>query len=451
MNIMIVGCGKVGQTLAEQLNEEGNNITVVDLDGSKVNALTARLDVMGYVGNGATYTVQEEAGIRKTDLIIAVTGSDELNLLCCIIAKKAGNCQTIARIKNPEYSIDAPFLKDELGLAMIINTEYASAQEIERVLRFPSAIKIDTFANGRVELLKFRLPEGSRLSGMSVKDVVVKLGCDILVCTVERGSEAFITKGDFVFADKDVISIIASPKKAADFFKKIGYDTRAVDDVMVVGGGEIARYLCAQLRRSGIHIKLIERDKRVCDELCIENPEIDVIYGDASDQALLLEEGIRDVDSFVALTGMDEENIFLSLFAKSAGCGKVITKINRIDFDDVIRHLDLDSTVYPKNITADIIVRYVRAMTNSEGSNMETLYNVIKGQIEAAEFLVRAGSGVTDQPIMKMSIKPDVLITAIIRAGKVMIPRGSDVIAEGDRVIVVSRTKTVKDISDILM
>ena len=332
----------------------------------------------------------------------------------------------------------------------VADPEDAAAAEIARVLRFPSAIKIDTFAKGRVELLKFRMPDGSRLVGMSVKDVISKLGCDVLVCTVERGDEAFIANGDFVFAEKDIISIIASPKNAAEFFKKIDYQTDAVKDVIVVGGGEIAQYLCRLLRRSGISVKIIERDRRLCEELCVELPDVSIIHGDASDQSLLLEEGVRGAGAFVALTGLDEENIFLSLFAKSVGCGKVVTKINRIDFDDVIKHLDMDSTIYPKNITADIIIRYVRAMKNSVGSNMETLYNVIKGKVEAAEFTVRAGSPVLDTPLMKLSFKPNVLIAALIRDGQVIIPRGADMIREGDRVVVVSRVMALNDISDIL-
>ncbi len=450
MNIIIIGCGNVGETLAVQLNEEGNNITVVDTDAARVTDVADRLDVMGLVGNGATHTVQEEAGIERADLLIAVTGSDELNLLCCLVAKLSGHCQTIARIKNPEYSSEAPYLRDELGLAMVINPEDAAAAEIARILRFPSAIKIDTFAKGRVELLKFRLPDDSRLVGMSVRDMVAKLGCDILVCTVERGDEAHIVKGDFVFAERDVISIIASPKNAADFFKKIGYNTRAVKDVLIVGGGETAQYLCRLLRRSGIAIKIIDRDAALCDELCTQLPDVSILCGDGSDQSLLLEEGIRTVDAFVALTGQDEENILLSLFAKTAGRGKVVTKINRTDFDDVIRHLDLDSTIYPKSITAEIIVRYVRAMKNSMGSNMERLYNLIKGQIEAAEFTVRAGSSVVGTPLMKLSLKKDVLIAAIIRGGEVKIPRGADQILEDDSVVVVSRVQAVNDISDIL-
>ena len=450
MNIMIVGCGRVGQTLAEQLNEEGNNITVVDTRAEVVNDLAARLDIMGYVGNGATHTVQQMAGIDKTDLLIAVTGSDELNLLCCLVAKRAGDCGTIARVKNPAYSSESDYLKDELGLAMVINPEHAAAAEIARVLRFPSAIKIDTFAGGRVELLKYKVPEGSRLTGMAVKDVVAKLGCDVLVCTVERGDKAYIANGNFVFEEKDVISVIASPKNAADFFRTIGYKTRAVKDVMMVGGGKTAQYLCRILHRTGVAVKIIEKDPVLCEELCIKFPEVSVICGDASDQDLLMEEGIDTASAFVALTGQDEENIFLSLFAKSVGHPKVVTKINRIAFNDVIKHLDLDSTIYPKNITADLIARYVRAMKNSMGSSMETLYNVIQGKVEATEYTVKAGSPVTGVPIMKMNMKKDVLVAAIIRKDKVIIPRGSDVIQGGDRVVVVSRVKIMDDIADML-
>ena len=451
MNIMIVGCGKVGQTLAQHLNEDGNNVTVIDTDDKLVSDVAARLDVMGYVGNGATHTLQQEAGIEKTDLLIAVTGSDELNLLCCLIAKKESNCQTVARVKNPAYSTETAYLKDELGLAMVINPEHAAATEIARVLRFASAIKIETFAHGRVELFKYKIPEGSRLSGMAVKDVVAKLSCDVLVCTVEREDETYIANGNFVFAEKDIISVIASPKNASEFFKAIGYRNRAVRTVMAVGGGETSQYLCSILHRSGISVKIIEKDQKKCESLCVKYPEVDVIHGDASDQALLLEEGIDTVGAFVALTGIDEENILLSLFAKSAGAGKVVTKSNRIAFDDVIKHLDLDTTIYPKNITADSILRYVRAMKNSLGSNMETLYSIVPGQVEAAEYTVGEGSPVTDIPLMKMQKKPDILIAAIIRGGKVLIPRGSDVISAGDRVVVGSRTKTMDDIADMLL
>lgn len=449
MNIIIVGCGKIGQNLAEQLGEQGNNITVVDLSPETVNAVATRLDVMGVVGNGATNAVLQEAGIQKADLLIAVTGSDELNLLSCLIAKKSGDCRTIARVKRPEYSADSDYLKGELGLAMVINPEYAAAQEIARVLRFPSAMKIDTFAGGRVELLKFRLPEQSPLVGLSVRDVVSKLHCDVLVCTVEREDNAYIANGDLVFEGKDVISLIASPKSAAQFFTKIEYRTHSVKDVMIAGGGEIAHYLCRILLRHGIAVKIIEKKAEVCDKLCALFPEATIIHGNAGDQETLLEEGLETAGAFVALTNLNEENILLSLFAKSAGHGKVITKINRFDFSDVVKRLDLDSIIYPKNVATDVIVRYVRAMKNSIGSNVETLYNIIKGKVEASEFIVREGSPIAGTPLSELSFRPNVLIASILRGKQVIIPRGHNVIQPGDRVIIVSEL-ALHDIADVL-
>lgn len=451
MNIIIVGCGKVGQALVEQLNDEGNDITVIDKVAEKVNDVSSRYDVMGVIGNGATHSVQQDAGIDRANLLIAVTGSDELNLLCCLIAKKAGNCHTIARVRNPQYYTETPFLKDELGLAMVINPEQAAASEIARVLRFPSAIKIDVFGRGRVELLKFRLPEHSPLAGCAVKEIVTKLHCDVLVCTVERGEEVHIANGDFVFEEKDVISIVAATRKAGEFFRKIKYKMNSVKDVMVVGGGEIAHYLCEQLLRSGMSVKLIEKDPDRCEELCetLDNG-VTIINGDASDQNILVESGLEQMGAFVALTNLDEENILLSLFAKSTCDCKCVTKINRIGFDNVISKLDLDTIINPKSITSDTIVRYVRAMNSSRGSNMETLYNVIKGKVEAAEFIIKEDSPVVDVPLMELDLKPDVLVAAILRDKKVMIPRGHDSLQIGDAVIIVSRQIGLRDINDII-
>ena len=449
MNIIIVGCGKVGEELAGRLNDEGDNITVIDIDPAKVNDVTARLDVLGVTGNGATHLVQQEAGIRDADLLIAVTGSDELNLLCCLIAKKEGNCQTIARVRDPQYSTEAPYLKEELGLAMVINPEFAAAAEIARVLRFPSAIKIDTFAKGKVDLMKFRLPENCVLSGLSVKEIVTKLKCDVLVCTVERGDNAFIPNGDFVFGEKDVISIIASPANANTFFRKIDYKINQVKDCMIVGGGEIAYYLCKMLKKTGISLKVIEKDPKRCEVLCTALPDVTVICGDAADQQILLEEGLESANSFAALTNFDEENIMLSLFARTKGCKKLVTKINMIDFFDVIKQLDLDSIIYPKSITSELIVSYVRAMKNTIGSNVQTVYSIIKGKAEAAEFIIRDKSPVLGKPLMELKFKPNVLVAVILRGNKVIIPRGSDVIEKNDSVIVVS-TLQPHDISDIL-
>lgn len=450
MNIIIVGCGKVGKTLAEKLNEVDNNITVIDTSPQKVKAITEKFDIMGVIGNGATHSVQNEAGIENADLFIAVTGSDELNLLCCIIAKKAGNCQTIARIRNPQYSLDMQYLQDELGLAMVINTEYAAAAEIARVLRFPSAIKIDTFANGKVELIKFRIPDKSPIIGLSVKEMIIKLKCDVLVCTVERNNEAYIANGDFIFAEKDVISIIASHKNANDFFKKIEYKARSVKNTIITGGGEISQYLCEILRRYGIAVKIIEKNEQKCDELSSRWSDVEIINGDTADKSILLEEGLADAESFVSLENFDEENILLSLFAKSVNNCKIITKINKLDFDDVIDRLDLDTIINPKSITADVILRYVRSMKNSIGSNVETLYSVIKNKVEAAEFIVKDNSPILDTPLMSLKFKDNVLIAAIIRDKKVIIPRGQDVIMSGDSVVIVSKILGLHDISDIL-
>ena len=439
MKIIIIGCGRVGRTLAGKLNDDGNEVTVIDMSAEKVARVTNRYDIMGVVGNGATHTVQREAGVDTADLLIAVTDSDELNLLCCLIAKKEGHCQTIARVKNPEYSEEAPYFKDELGLAMVINPEYAAAEEIARVLRFPSALKIEPFAKGKVELIKFRVHKDGQLVGMSVKDVVMKYRVDILVCTVERGEEAYIANGDFVFAEKDIVSIVASPKKANEFFTKINYKGHSIKNALVAGGGVITHYLCRILERSGISLKVVEKDLKICEDLCAQWEKTDVIHGDPSDHDLLLEEGLAKAGAFVALADLDEENILLSVFAKGAGCGKLVTKINRTDYDNVISQLDLDTTVCPRTLTADYILRYVRAMKSTVGSNMETLYNIIPGKVEASEFIVGENSPIVGKPLSQLRFKKDVLIASITRGDEVIIPRGQDVIQSGDAVVIVSR------------
>lgn len=450
MNIIIVGCGKVGETLACELTKEGNNITVVDKDAEIVGRLCARYDVMGVVGNGATTDVQREAGIDDADLFIAVTGSDELNLLCCVIARKRGGCQTVARVKSPDYSTEASYLKDEIGLAMVINPEEAVAEEIARLLRFPSAINIDTFAKGTVEIVTFRLPEESPLVGLSVKDVIARFRADVLICTIERGDEAYIAYGDFVFAARDCISLIATPQNANDFFSKIKYKTHAVKDVILLGGGEITSYLCRILLEDGISVKIIAADRAVCDRLAVDYPDATVIQGNLAEKEVLLEEGIAGAGAVVALTPYDEENIFLSLFAKNIGKGKVITKINRTDFDDVIKYLDLDTVICPENYTTDMIMRYIRATKNAVGSNVETLYSLIKGKVEAAEFIVKDESPVIGTPLSELPLKKGILVAAVLRNGHVTIPRGYDAIEAGDAVVVVSGIHALHDISDIL-
>lgn len=450
MKIIIVGCSRVGVTLAAQLGKEDNDVTVIDLSSEKINEVTSKYDVMGIVGNGATHTTLVEAGLNSADLLIAVTDSDELNLLCCMIAKKTGKCRVIARVTSPEYNTDISYLKDELGIEMIINPEHAAAEEIARVLNFPTALKIETFAKGRVELITFRVAEGCPLIGMRVKDVVLQLKCDVLICTVERDNEAHIPNGDFVFEEKDVISVVSSRRKAQNFFKKINYKMDAVRDVMIAGADEATHYLCSLLKGSGIAIKVIEKDLDACDALATAFTDVTVINGDCADQALLIEEGIAKSDSFAALTSQDERNVLISLFAKNFDCKKIVTKINRPEYDDIIKHLDLDTTIFPKNITADIIVRYVRAMKNAMGSNVETMYNVIKDKVEASEFFVRADSPINNVPIAQLNFKRGVLVAAILRERTVIIPRGHDTIQPGDSVIIVSSHRALRDISDVL-
>lgn len=451
MNIIIVGCGKVGQKLAEQLSgEQEHDITVVDLRAGVVHDLINQYDIMGVVGSGTSLDTLLDAGVKDADLLIAVTGSDELNLLTCLIAKKSGDCQTIARVRKPEYGKELHLFKEDLGLAMIINPEQTAADEIARVLRFPSAIQIDTFAKGRVEILKFRVSQDSPLADMIVADISGKLKCDVLVCGVERGDKAFIPGGDFVIKAGDRISIVASQQSGAFFFKKIGVKTNKVKDTMIVGGGATAYYLAKNLLQTGIKVKIIEQNQARCEELCRLLPKATIINGDGTDNHVLLEAGLEYTESFVALTNIDEENILLSLFAKSKCDGKLITKINRIAYDDVINNLNLDTTIYPKNITAEYIVKFVRAKNNSIDSNIETMHLILDGKAEALEFRINENSPVAGKAIESLNLKSNIIIACINREGSIMTPRGYDVIQEGDTVIVVTTHRGFKDIDDIL-
>ena len=451
MKIIIVGCGKVGETLAAVLSQEGNDITVIDKREEVVDDLCNRYDIMGYVGNGVSYTVQTDADIKHADLMIAVTGSDELNLLCCLIAKKAGNCHTIARVRDPEYNNELGFIKEELGLAMVINQEYAAAMEISRVLKFPSAIEIDTFAKGRVELLRFKIPAFSTLDDMSLYEMHNTLKCNVLVCTVERDGQIVIPKGDYIFRSGDVISIVSTAKEENVFFRKIGILSNQVKNVLIVGGGEIGYYLAKILSSAGIQVKLLEKRRERCEELSELLPRATILHGDGTNKQLLDEEGIAQTEGFVTLTDFDEENVILSLYARKRGIRKIVTKINRIAFDEVIETLDLDTTIYPRDITAEYILQYVRAMKNSIGSNVETLHRIIDNKVEALEFIIRSNFRGKDIPLAELPIRPDILVACIYRRGKIILPRGKDVMQEGDSVVVVTVNKGLNDINDIFM
>lgn len=450
MYIIIIGCGKVGLSLAEQLADENHDITLVDSSAEKLQSLSDDLDVMKILGNGASISTLQDAGIERADILISVTGSDEMNLLCCLIAKKAGHCNTIARVRNPIYSNELNFIQESIGLSMIINPEMAAATEIARILRFPSAIKIDTFAKGRVELLKFKLKPEFHLGGSRIIDIMTRYRCDILFCSAERNGSVYIPDGNFVLEDGDMISIIATPQNAADFFRKVGLKTHQVKNTLIVGGGTIAYYLSKQLLDMKIRVRIIEQNKERCEHLSEILPGVTIINGDGTNRELLMQEGLAHAESFVSLTNMDEENIFLSLFAQQMPDLKAVTKVNRMAYTEIIDRLDIGSVIYPKYITADYILQYVRAMQNSIGSNVETLYQILDNKAEALEFSVRESSPVTGIPLADLNLKKNLLIGCINRDKRTWIPRGADCIEVGDTVIVVTTQVGLNDLKDIL-
>ena len=451
MNIIIAGCGKVGRALAEQLSREKHDITVIDRKPEAIQQITNIADVRGVVGNGASFEIQMDAGIDTADLMIAVTDADEVNLLCCLIAKKAGGCQTIARVRNPVYHHEIHHIKDDLGLSMVINPEWAAAMEMARLLRFPSAIDIDTFANGRIELLRFQLEEQNPLCNNKIKDLHMLSRCEVLICIVERGNEVLIPSGEVELKAGDMISVVASPVNASRFFKTIGIETNQVKNTMIIGGGKISFYLAKRLLEMGIQVKIIEKDRDACERLCEILPKAMIINGDGTDRELLAEEGLAKAEGFAALTNMDEENVMLALYAKSMSKAKKITKINRNTFDTIISSLNIGSLIYPKHITSETILQYVRAMQNSIGSNVETLYRLVDGNAEALEFVIKGKSEVTNIPLQELQLKPHILVCAINRKGKIIIPKGQDCIQEGDSVVIITTDcGAYKDIRDIM-
>ncbi|HJI32768.1 MAG TPA: Trk system potassium transporter TrkA [Lachnospiraceae bacterium] len=450
MKIIIVGCGNVGSAIAEQLSYEGHNITVVDVNEKLVNGVSDAYDVLGVVGNGASLNIQREAGVDNADLLIAVTGADELNLLCCLIARKAGGCHTIARVSNPVYSREIGFIKEELGLSMIINPQMAAAQEIGRLLKFPSALKVDSFAKSRVELVIYKVPEDSALCGVKLRDLTAKVKCNVLIPIVERGEEVMIPDGEFELAAGDEITIVSPAENTIDFFKKMGDPTSVTRDIMMIGGGTTTIYLARQLLNMGVKVKIVEQDPARCEELTEMLPKALVICGDATDKELLIEEGLKTVGAFASMTNFDEENIMLTLFAKSLSKAKLFTKVHRISYDEIIESLGVGSVIYPKYITAEEIIKYVRAMKNSIGSNIETLYRLNDNRVEALEFQIREDSPVVGIPLKELNLKKNMIIGCITHKGKVEMPTGNSVIKVNDMVILITTTTGLHDIRDAL-
>ena len=450
MKIIIVGCGKVGTSLAERLSQEGHDLVLVDLSAEKIDDVSSRFDAMGIVGNGASFTVQTEAGVEDADLFIAVTGADELNLLCCLIAKKAGRCQTIARVRNPMYSKEISFILEKLGIPMITSPELTTARDILKLLQSPPAIKIDTFAKGRVELLRFKLNPEAKLDGLTIMEAMGRLKSEVLICAVERGEKVVIPGGSFCLKNGDILSIVGSLQNTADFFEKIGIRSRRVRNSLIIGGGTISHYLALSLLKLGYRVRIIENRKERCEYLSDVLPGADIINGDGSNQHLLMEQGLSQADSFIALTNLDEENIFLALFAKKHSNAKLIAKVNRIAFNDVVDSLDIGSVIYPKYLTADYILKYVRARQNSMGSNVENLYKILDDRAEALEFFIREPSAVTDIPLSELDLKDNLLLCCINRNGTILTPGGQNRIKVGDSVIVVTTHRGLQNICDIL-
>lgn len=453
MNIIIVGCGKVGAALVMTLSKENHNISVIDTDADVLDLIANTVDIMGVNGNGVSLNVQNEAGIKDADILIATTESDEVNLLCCLIAKKSNkNIKTIVRVRNPIYLDEVSFFREELGLTMVINPERAAAREIARILRFPSAMKIDTLSGGRVDLLKFRIDEDSPLSGKKIMELPQEIRNSIQICALERGEEVIIPNGSTVLNIGDRVSFIASPINATNFFRTIHIETDAVKDSMIIGGGKLAFYLAKELLDTGIRVKIIEYDRSRCMELEESLKGATIINGDGTEETVIMEEGLMTTESVVSLTGIDEENILLSLFAKKHNSkAKIVTKINRMMFDAIVEELNVGTIVHQRSIVADVVTATVRAMQNSQGrSKVETLVNILDGKAEALEFVIREPSEVTDVPLSELKLKENLVVACIRRRNNIMYPRGANMITVGDRVVIVTSHQGLNDITDIL-
>lgn len=452
MKIIIAGCGRVGYALAQQLNDEGHDLTLIDNSAERLQPALSNLDLQGVVGNASSFLTLQEAGIEQADLLIAVTNQDEINLISCLIAKKASRCRTIARVRNPEYFREINYLKECMDISMIINPEFAAATEIAQLIQVPDAMDIDSFAKGKVDLMQVVITENSPLHNMKVQDFSHKFNHEILICILVHDHQVCIPNGNTVLTAGDTISIILPSKKINSFYRTSKLATiREIKDVMIAGGGMIPYYLAQTLLPSGIEVKIIERNRERCDFLSDALPKATIIHSDATNHDVLQEEGIERTDAFVSLTSMDEENIFLSLYANKMNHScKKITKINRLTLDEIISDLPIGSIISPKNITTEYILQYVRSQSNSYGSNVEALYRLMDNQVEALEFLIKEKCAVTDIPFINLNLKKNLLICCIVRKGRIITPTGRDFIKKGDKVIVVTTHKGLQDISDIL-
>ena len=452
MRIIIVGCGKVGLTLAEQLTKENHNVTVIDKNYNKLRAITDSIDVMCIEGDGICTPILMEAGIDTADILIATMETDEKNVMCTLVAKNLGNCQAIARIRNSSYVDEIRNIKEQLNMSIVLNPDKAAAEEIAKLVSYPSSVKrIDSFARGRINVVAFNLPANTPLEGYRIKDLSRVVKANILICAIERDGDVIIPDGNTILHAGDTVSFVGLHTQQNLLFKELKMTTGLPKSVMIIGGSNIAYYL-AKAIESTTAVKIIDVDLERCKELSMSLEKTTIINGDASDQQLLLEEGIESTDVVVTLTGIDEENIMISLYASSVSSNaRVITKINRITFENVISTLDVGSVVNPKVITADHITQYVRGMANSLGSNIETLYTFANGKAEALEFRVTKEFKKLGVSLMDLSLKSNLLIACIYRQGRVVVPGGHDALQIGDTVIVVTTQTGLNDLNDVLI
>ena len=451
MKIIIAGGGKIGHSVASILADEGHDITVIDHNSDRVSQLSNSLDVICFEGSATNAESLREAGAADADLLLAATQYDEVNMVCGISARHLGARHVIARIRDPEYLSQKAFLREALGLDLIVNPDFECAREIARILRFPSAVRVDTFSKGSVEIVEYKVAEGSVLEGVQMKDLGAKLGVRVLVSVVERGKDAFIPNGAFTLQAGDRLSITGTVAELRRFFAAVGQLKKPIRQVMIVGGSRTAVYLSRMLQESGMSVTVVEKDRERCDRLCDLLPDAHIVYGDATRSDVLLEEGLCTSDAFVALTGEDGDNIVTSLYARQCGVGKIVAKVNRDHFADILEGSGLDSIVSARELIAEQLARYVRAMSNSAGSSMETLYRLADGRVEAIEFRVGENAACVGRPLRELKLKPNTLIAAVIRGSKSILPDGGTVIQPEDHAIVVSAAGKLKSLDDIIV
>ena len=450
LKVIIVGNGKVGFSLAEQLVKERYDVTIVDMREESLRKASDALDIMSVKGNGVSIETLGEAGAGEADLLVAATNSDEVNMVCCLTAKHLGAKYTIARIRNPEYSMGFEDLKKDLGIDMIINPENATAIEISRLLRFPPAANIETFCRGRVELMGFRIQEGDFMVGKplhALSDQVKKLS--LLFCAVDRDGEVTIPNGSFVPEEGDKLYLVGRPSSLDQFFRLLGRYSPKVKDVFLVGGGKVSLYLAFVLQKMRMRVKIVEISEARCRQISELFPRATVICGDGTDQELLESERMASADAFVALTDRDEDNLIISLYAMQQKVPKVVAKCNRQNYTGIVRHLGLESVISPKFFTANQILQIVRGRQNTKGSVMNTLYKIGDSGAEAAEFVVNQTTRHLGIPLKDLHLKRGILVAVIIHQGRTVIPEGSSTIQLGDTVIIISSGHGIQDINDI--